>query len=204
MDVVNRRLGGHAATLAGIRALVTDQTKTYHIVDLGCGSGDSMRCIAEWARKNRYKVSLTGVDINADCIDYVESACIDYPEIEAVVTDCRDYLKSNNNIDIVLCSLVCHHLTDGEIVQLLRGITQNARVGFVINDLHRHRIAYYGIQLLSRLLKRSYLFKNDGPLSVLRGFHRCELIQFLDGANIKNYQIRWKWAFRYLVVGAFG
>jgi SAM-dependent methyltransferase len=56
--------------LKGIKQLITDHTKIYHIVDLGCGSGDSLRAIADWARKNNFNVQLTGVDMNADVIEY--------------------------------------------------------------------------------------------------------------------------------------
>src|SRR3954469_6445536 len=71
LDAVNRLLGGHAITLAGIKELVTDKNKIYHIIDIGCGGGDAMKKIADWARKNQFKVKLTGIDINADAIDYM-------------------------------------------------------------------------------------------------------------------------------------
>ena len=77
---------------------------------------------------------------------------------------------------------------------------QNAEKGFFIADLHRHPLAYYSIKLLTGLFSKSYLVKNDAPLSVLRGFSRKEWEALLAQPGIKNYSIRWKWAFRWLII----
>lgn len=199
LDTVNRLLGGHAITLAGMKRLMTDKQKTYRIIDIGCGGGDAMKQIAEWAKKNGFRVELTGVDMNADAIDFMRSYCSEIPEIKGVVSDYRDYLKSGMEVDIVHCSLFCHHLKDDELTELFKYMQQYAKVGFVINDLHRHWFAYYSIKFLTRLLNGSSLVKNDAPLSVRRGFRKEELVQLLEKGGIKNYRVNWKWAFRYLV-----
>lgn len=201
LDVVNRLLGGHAITLSGIKNLVVDKTKTYRIVDIGCGGGDAMKKIAEWAKVNHFKVELIGVDMNADAIAFMKNECKAFPEITGVVSDYRDYLKSNTDVDIVHCSLFCHHLKDDELIELFQYMNQYAKVGFIINDLQRHWFAYYSIKFLTRLLNGSTLVKNDAPLSVLRGFRKEELLILLEKSKIKNYSVKWKWAFRYLVRG---
>ena len=83
LDFINKTLGGHAITIAGIKQLVTDKNKTYHIVDIGCGGGDAMKYIADWAQKNNYKIKLTGVDMNADAIEYMKNNCSGYSEINS-------------------------------------------------------------------------------------------------------------------------
>ncbi len=200
LDLVNKTLGGHAITLAGIKKLLTDKTKTYTIIDIGCGGGDAMKHIASWAKKNGYKVKLIGVDMNADCIAFMKNACIGFPEIDGVTMDYRDYLKQDTSVDIVHCSLFCHHLKDDELVELFSYMNQYARVGFIINDLQRHWFAYYSIKILTRLLNGSALVKNDAPLSVLRGFKKTELLQLIQTANVKNASVTWRWAFRYLII----
>ena len=200
LDLINRTLGGHAITLAGIKKLVIDKNKTYHIVDIGCGGGDAMKSISDWAKNNNYKVKLTGVDMNADAIDHMKNYCKGYSEINGVVSDYRDFLKGNSEIDIVHCSLFCHHLKDDELIELFGYLKQYAKTGFVINDLQRHWFAYYSIKFLSRLLNGSALVKNDAPLSVLRGFKKEELADLLEKAGIKDVNVKWKWAFRYLIV----
>jgi len=202
LDFVNRTLGGHAITLSGIKKLITDKNKTYHIVDIGCGGGDAMKQIAKWAKPNGYNVTLTGVDMNADAIDYMNESCKKYPQITGVVSDYRTFLKSNIKVDIIHCSLFCHHLKDDELVELFSYLKQYPQTGFVINDLQRHWFAYYSIKYLTRMFNGSVLVKNDAPLSVLRGFRKTELNTLFKKAEITHVDIKWKWAFRYLIVGA--
>lgn len=200
LDVVNRLLGGHAITLFGIKKLVVDKTKTYRIVDIGCGGGDAMKQIAKWTKKNNFKVELIGVDMNADAIAFMKDECKEFSNITGIVIDYRDYLKSNTDIDIVHCSLFCHHLKDDELIELFQYLNGHAKVGFVINDLQRHWFAYYSIKFLTRLLNGSTLVKNDAPLSVLRGFRKEELNTILQKAGVKNFSVGWQWAFRYLTL----
>jgi SAM-dependent methyltransferase len=201
LDFINRILGGHTITMNGIKKLVTDKNKIYHIVDLGCGSGDTMKRIAGWARAKGYKVKLTGVDKNADVIHYMTDYCKDFSEIGGMVIDYRDFFKTGTPIDIIHCSLFCHHLKDDQLAELLSSIKRYSKTGFVINDLQRNWLAYYGVQIITYLLNGSVLSKNDGPVSILRAFNLKELKTLLQKAQIKNYSINWKWAFRYLVIG---
>ena len=201
LDTLNRALGGHSFTLEGIKKLVTDKNETYHIADLGCGSGDTLRFIAYWARENGYSVKLTGVDMNVDAIDYLNQKCADYPEISGVVSDYRDFLEATNGIDIVHCSLFCHHLKDAQLLELFSWFKYKIRIGFVINDLQRNRLAYLSAQVFTRILNGSILAKHDGPISVLRGFKLKELRTLFQKAAIENYSIKRKFGFRWLVVG---
>jgi len=201
LDFINRVMGGHAVSLRGIKKLVTDKDKIYHIVDLGCGSGDAMQVIADWAFKHGYKVRLTGVDVNPDVINYLNQYCKDYPEISGVASDYRDYLNTGVSIDIICCSLFCHHLKDDQLAELFTYFKQFTKIGYVINDLHRHWMAYYGVYLITHLLNGSAMSKNDGPISVLRAFKVSEFHQLLHKAQITNYSISWRWAFRYLIIG---
>lgn len=200
LDVVNRLLGGHTITLSGIKTLVVDKTKTYRIVDIGCGGGDAMKQIANWAKTNNFKVELIGVDMNADAIQFMKDECKEFSNITGLVSDYRDYLKSNTDVDIVHCSLFCHHLKDDELIELFQFLNQFAKVGFIINDLQRHWFAYFSIKFLTRLMNGSELVKNDAPLSVLRGFRKGELNDLLQKALVKEFSIKWKWAFRYLAL----
>lgn len=200
LELVNTTLGGHAITLVGVKQLVKDRTKTYTLADIGCGGGDALIHIAKWARKNKYKVNLVGVDINADVIEFMNAQCEAYPEITGVISSYEDYLKANTNLDIIHCSLFCHHLTDHELLELLQHIKQQVKGGFIINDLHRHWFAYYSIKFLTRLLNGSSLVKNDAPLSVLRGFKKAELKKILEQVQLSDADVKWRWAFRYLIV----
>ena len=200
LDILNRYLGGHSISLEGIKQLVGDRQKVYHIVDLGCGSGDVLKYVARWARSNKFQVKLTGVDKNSEAIQYLVENCSEYPEITGVISDYKDFFETDPEIDIVHSSLFFHHLNNNELLEMFLYLKKNTREGFVINDLQRSPIAYYSAWFLTRLLNGSALSRHDGPVSVLRAFTRNELELMLRKADIKEFSIQWRWAFRYLVV----
>ncbi len=201
LAILNQKTGGHTISLKGVKQLITDRHKTYHLVDLGCGGGDSLKAIADWAKSKGYRVKLTGVDINPNVIEYLQTQCINYPEIKGIVSDYHDFLINNTSIDIVHCSLFCHHLNDNELLELFGYFNRYVHSGFIINDLQRHWLTYYGAWLLTRLLNGTELAKNDGPVSALRGFKFEELDALLKKANVKDYSIQKIWLFRFLIVG---
>jgi 2-polyprenyl-3-methyl-5-hydroxy-6-metoxy-1,4-benzoquinol methylase len=102
--------------------------------------------------------------------------------------------------DLITCTLFTHHFTDEQLVELLKSMRAKGRLGIVINDLHRHPLAYYSIQLLTRYFSRSPMVQHDAPLSVLRSFSRKDWKKILTMAGIERYQIRWFWAFRWQVL----
>jgi 2-polyprenyl-3-methyl-5-hydroxy-6-metoxy-1,4-benzoquinol methylase len=199
LDVINQYLGGHAITIAGLRNLLKNDV--FHtplsIVEIGCGGGDNLRAIKKWCSKNGVSVQLTGVDINPQCISYAESR----KENSGIEFICSDYktVQFQFKPDVIFSSLFCHHFTDEELVFMLKWMKHNAALGFFINDLHRHPLAYHSIKILTKLFSKSRLVKNDAPLSVKRGFSKEEWIHLLSKAGITNFSCRWKWAFRWLV-----
>ena len=201
LDILNRITGGHSITLKGIKQLITDHSKIYHVVDLGCGSGDSLRYIADWAKKNKFFVQLTGVDMNANVIEYLQKHCYTYPEITGITEDYQDFLDKNTSIDIVHCSLFCHHLNENELIRLFTYFSEKITTGFVINDLQRNWMAYYSAWFFTRLLNGTVLAKHDGPQSVLRAFSADELRHLIEKSKISNYLIQKEGLFRFLIIG---
>ncbi len=201
LDIVNHYLGGHAITLAGLDQLLPQPTaKPLHIVDIGCGSGDTLLQVAQYGQKKGFSFTCTGVDLKPDVIEYAQQHCKNQPTIQFLQTDYRDIAqKLTTPPDIFICSLFCHHLTDEQLVELFAFMHQNSTMGFLINDLQRHYVAYFGIKFLTTIFNGSTLVKNDAPLSVKRGFYRAELEKLLQQAQIKTYNLEWKWAFRYLL-----
>jgi 2-polyprenyl-3-methyl-5-hydroxy-6-metoxy-1,4-benzoquinol methylase len=201
LDVINHRLGGHGITLAGMEALTKNITpvEILHIVETGCGGGDNLRVIGQWAKKKNLKVRLTGIDLNAECIDYARSQ----PDNSNIHFIHSDYSKVvfDEKPGIIFSSLFCHHFTNEQLHFMLGWMKDQSTKGFFINDLHRHPLAYYSIKILTRLFSKSYLVRNDAPLSVLRGFTRKDWEQLLNDASIPA-SCSWQWAFRWLIVYA--
>jgi ubiquinone/menaquinone biosynthesis C-methylase UbiE len=200
LDFINTKLGGHDITLDGIVKLIKNQmhfNSRLTVVEIGCGGGDNLRAIRNWAEKIHLQTQLKGIDINPECIAYAERLKRNRG-IEFVVSDYKD-VSFNEKPDIIFCSLFCHHFIEDEVVFMLRWMQQNSRIGFFINDLHRHWLAYYSIKLLTKIFSKSYLVKNDAPLSVQRGFTRKEWNAIFQEAGIRNFYCKWRWAFRWLI-----
>lgn len=201
LDVINRKLGGHRVTLQGIKSLLQNNNynadRPLYIVETGCGGGDNLRAIKQWALKSKVHVIATGIDINPECIAFARSQ----PEnagIEFLVSDYR-YAQLPQKPDIIFSSLFCHHFHEDDLVFMLQWMQRNSSIGFFINDLHRHTIAYYSIKLLTAFFSGSYLVKNDAPLSVQRGFKKHEWNALFREAGISSYKCQWQWAFRWLI-----
>lgn len=201
LDTINRLLGGHEATLSGLKQLITDPTRTYTLVDVGCGGGDMLRIIHRWAMKRGLKLRLIGVDVEPHIIDYAQQHTPADLGITFLVADYRDLPRLNIEADVLITSLFLHHLFSDEPQQLVADMHRLARVGWVINDLHRHPLAYHSIKWLTRLFSNSYLVKHDAPLSVARGFNKAELQEICRAAGAPTAQVRWIWAFRWLIMG---
>lgn len=197
LSIINRYLGGHHITLEGFEQLAKNE-KTLHICEVGCGGGDNMKAIEKKMAGKDMHIFFTGIDINPDCIQVAKQVKWSSP-VQFLV---QDYKKVQFDIkpDILFCSLFCHHFREPELIHLFRWLHVNSRRGFFINDLQRNPIAYHSIRFLTSLFSKSYLVKNDAPLSVLRGFRKRELEDLLRKAGIAHYTIQWRWAFRWLVI----
>jgi SAM-dependent methyltransferase len=199
LDVINSRLGGHKITLAGVKELIgkSDRREVIRIVEIGCGGGDNLRVIKKWAQHYNYSIELTGVDINAECIAFAKGQ----KENKDIAFICSDYnlVLFKDKPHIIFNSLFCHHFTDDELVQMLQWMQRQSLNGFFINDLHRHPIAYYSIKIFTKAFSKSYLVRNDAPLSVLRGFTKRDWKNIFSDADIEYSKCKWKWAFRWLI-----
>ena len=193
---INQFLGGNKLTLQGVNKLLHSKDEIT-IVDVGCGNGDMLRALADFGTKNNYNFKLIGIDANAFTIDYAIKLSQEYPNISYKCEDVFSEPFSQLNYDIVLCTLTLHHFKNNQIDYLLQLFYKQARIGIVINDLHRNIIAYRAFQLICFFFRLNRMSREDGLISILRGFKKQELIDFSERNQFKNYTIHWKWAFRY-------
>ncbi|GAA0547854.1 methyltransferase domain-containing protein [Chitinophaga japonensis] len=197
LDIINRWLGGHRISIRGLRQLLGDRRQV-HICEIGCGGGDNLAALLQWCRQHHIAVTFTGIDIKPSCIQYAAQNAALQACAHWIVSDYRE-VTFTDKPDIIFSSLFCHHFTDDALVTQLQWMQANCRLGCFINDLHRHPLAYHSIRLLTAAFSRSYLVKNDAPLSVARGFTRQEWTALLQQAGVRHYRVRWQWAFRHLI-----
>lgn len=204
LEFINRWLGGNRVTLGAVKNLLAScppDKRGISIADLGCGGGDMLKLLAKWGRKNNVMLTLIGIDANPHIIDFARENCQHYREISFETSDIFSPDFQQNKYDIIAGTLFYHHFQDEALVKFFSQLKHQARIGFVINDIHRHWLAYYSIRLLTELFSKSDMVKFDAPLSVLRAFTGKELTDILLRAGIQQYQLNWKWAFRWQVIG---
>ena len=201
LDTINQYLGGNQVTFSGIEKLLQKSPpQALSIADLGCGSGDILRRIANWDRLKGTQLQLEGIDANPHITEYAQKHCHECQNITFKAWDIFDDRFSKQSYDIILATLFFHHFSDEELISCFSNLKNQARTGIVINDIHRHWAAYYSIKGLTQLFSKSSMVKYDAPLSVARAFRREELVQILMASGIENYLLSWQWAFRWQLV----
>jgi len=200
LKTINRWLGGNEVTNQGLNAVVSRFPQSaYSLVDLGCGGGDMLAVMSAWAQKKGVNLHLTGTDANVHTIDLAKERQANLKGIRWQVANVFDPGFLDEQVDIATCTLFTHHFTDEELVQLFQGLKQKVRLAIVINDLHRHPLAYYSIKWLTGWFSKSPMVKNDAALSVLRSFRRNDWESIFQQAGLTEYSIRWRWAFRWQI-----
>lgn len=196
---INQLLGGNKVTLEGVRSLISGQPKSavIRIMDIGCGNGDMLRTLADYAIKMDLNFVLTGIDANNFTVEHARKLSVEYPNISYDCVDIFDQLDKPIASDIVLCTLTLHHFKEEEIISLLQHYHDGAGLGIVVNDLERSALAYHLFRALCFVFRLNDMSREDGLVSILRGFKRADLISYSKKMNFKNYVIKWKWAFRY-------
>jgi ubiquinone/menaquinone biosynthesis C-methylase UbiE len=198
LKTINRGLGGNEVTNRGLNEVVSRFPQAnYSLVDLGCGGGDMLAVMQGWAQKKDLTLELTGTDANANIIDLAKERQRHLAELRWQVANVFDPNFLEEQVDIATCTLFTHHFTDEELVQLFQGLKKKVRLAIVINDLHRHPLAYYSIKWLTGWFSKSPMVQHDAALSVLRSFRRNDWDSILQQAGLPEYSIRWRWAFRW-------
>lgn len=201
LDFINHWLGGNWVSLEGLKKLIDKNKNPFSIIDLGCGSGS---LLAKMARKypNQMNVGI-GIDANSYIVKYARSTQSGFKQLSFKSVNVLVAPEKDFSCDILHASLFLHHFSHDELVMLFEKFKRQGIRGMVINDLHRHWLAYYSIKYLTQWFSKSTMVQNDGPLSVMRGFRRREWIRIFEDSGIENYKIRWKWAFRWQIIIKF-
>lgn len=195
INTINTWLGGHQITLNGLRKLLP-KNRPVCIAEIGCGDGNNLQVIQKYCATKNIDATLIGIDIKNTCIEAAKFK--QWIHADFIISN-YESVQFNTKPDIIFSSLFCHHFADDALVEQVKWMQKNASVGFFINDLQRHPLAYYSIKIIANIFSKSYLLKHDAPLSVARGLKQKEWQNILKAAGLPQAKIEWKWAFRYLI-----
>ncbi len=198
LDTINHWLNGYITSIQGILSLIPTNTNQVRLFDLGTGGGELLPRVYRQLQSKQIDTTLKGIDFNPNCVEYAQKHNPN-SSIQYHTQNVWDAINGET-YDIIHASLFFHHFQNHEMIELLKRLKQCTRWGVVINDLHRHPLAYYSILWLTKWFSKNRLIQNDAPISVLRAFSRSDLDTLVHQAGWKQYRITWRWAFRWLVV----
>jgi 2-polyprenyl-3-methyl-5-hydroxy-6-metoxy-1,4-benzoquinol methylase len=183
LEQINRWLLGYRPTLAWLKRLPHGLRDPVHIVDVGSGGGDLLRQIAGWARRRGIDVHLTGIDLNPYAARAAAESTSKELGIEWVTGDALMY-RPEKPVDIVVSSLMAHHLEDEEIITLLQWMEATAQVGWFINDLERSEWSCRMFGLMGVMVGWHRFVRHDGPVSFRRAFRDEDWVRLLAAAEV--------------------
>lgn len=182
LDTFNRLTGSIRRTIKLLKPYIP-AGKPLRLVDIGCGGGEFLISLDNWSRKYNRNIKLTGIDNNQLAVDYIRERTKLNVNILIINSGYKEYLIDPGiNPHIIHCSLFLHHLEREEIIELIT-IAHQMNAILIINDLIRTAAAWYGARFITTIFNGTSLARNDGPLSVLKGFRQSEIDEMVTKAG---------------------
>ncbi len=153
------------------------------VVDVGSGYGDMVREIDRWAVRRGLDLEFIGVDLNPSSARAAAEATGSDRPIRYVTANIFDF-RPSGRIDIIISSLLTHHLDDASLIRFVSWMDVHAAAAWFINDLHRHPIPYHVFRLASRMLGWHRFVQHDGPVSIARAFAADDWQRILAAAGL--------------------
>ena len=202
LQQVNRWLGDASALRSSLLTEITKlDLRSFSVIDVGAGSGELLRVIANWAGKTKRKAKLTGLELNLRSAQAIVDQRAAFPTISAVRADAFKLPFANDQFDYSICSLFTHHFKNDDAVRVLRELSRVARRAVFVIDLHRHPVAYYFFTTIARMFLHNRLIREDGALSILRSFKPEELESLARRAGLRQISVTRRFPYR-LVLSA--
>lgn len=207
MDIarVNGLFGGRMVTMIHVKRLLAAMPaeRLITVLDVGTGAGDIPRELVRWARRQGRRIRVFALDRDAATLRIAAQVVRDYPEISFLRGDALALPIRPEAVDLTISAMTLHHLEPDAGVQYLAEMDRAARVGFVVNDLVRSRIAHWVVWLITRFITRSAISRHDGPLSVKRSYTPREVSGLCEQAGLKGVDVVHHWPyFRFCAVRA--
>lgn len=198
---INRRLGGTRLVHTALAPLLHGLRGPIRILDVATGYADIPRAIVRWGRRRRLAIEVEGLDHHDQILALARQASATYPEIHLRQGNALDLPYPDGHFDVVLASLILHHMEGEEQVRLLRELYRVARRAVLVNDLRRGHWPFLLTWASLHVVSRSRLIHHDGPLSVRRGFLPGELSALAREAGWAGPRVSHHAFFRLALVG---
>ncbi len=198
--LVNRITGDNRALSKSLfRDIARENLREFSVLDVGAGSGELLRSCARFARKNNRRAALFGLELNRRSAESILMESKDFNEIGSICGDALRLPFADNSFDYVVCSLFTHHFREAEIIRILKRISRLAKRKIFVIDLHRHPAAFSFYKLFCAAFSISPLVREDGSLSIKRGFKPSELENIAGQAGLDAPIVKRSFPFRLIL-----
>lgn len=202
---INRFLGGTRVVLDALSSnLGAGRPDKLSLLDVGTGSADIPSAVAGWCTGRGVKPLIVGLDLSERNLRVSLNRLGVSRQVELVRGDSLKLPFVARSFDFVSASLFLHHFEDADVVRLLTDFGRVAKRAVIVNDLVRNLVPYYFSRLTGPILARSFLTRNDGPISVLRGFTASELKRLAERAGLGRCEVRGVFPYRLSLIAAPG
>lgn len=199
MDIsrVNGLFGGRMVTMIHVKRLLAALPAGHLItvLDVGTGAGDIPRALVRWARREGRRIRVFALDRDEATLRIASRVVRDYPEISFLRGDALALPIRPGSVDLTISAMTLHHLEPDAGVRYLAEMDATARVGMIVNDLVRSRIAHAVVWLITRFITRSAISRHDGPLSVRRSYTPREVSGLCERAGVKDASVVHHWPY---------
>ena len=200
---INRWLGDESALKNSLlREIKKTNLQSFSVLDIGAGSGEFLRIIAKFARKQNRQANLFGLELNARSASSILEESKDFDKISAIRGNALSLPFADKSFDYTICSLFTHHFTDENIIKILAEMKRVSRRKLFVIDLHRHPLAYLLYTTAGKIIIKNRLTRHDGALSILRSFKPKELEEFAKKADLENVSVERHFPFRLVLSGS--
>jgi len=199
MDRCNRWLGGRAALASVLWPKLEGLPKSrpVRILDAGSGGGYLLSWLQREIERRGYRARLYGLDADRRCL---ADAAPRAPETSFVAADLCAPPFAEGAFDLVVSTLVLHHLEPPALESAIRGLDCLAEHGLVLNDLVRDGVPLAFFRLTGRLMFLSEITREDGQTSICRSYTSEEIRKYLKHWGVAG-EVREHWpAYRFTVV----
>jgi ubiquinone/menaquinone biosynthesis C-methylase UbiE len=198
---INRFLGGTKVVLSALESFARNgEVKHLSLLDVGTGSADIPTAVVEWCKERGINAMVSALDLSERNLRIARTRLGINREIELVRANSLNLPFRARSFDFVTASLFLHHFRDDDVVRLLSDFARVARRAIIVNDLVRNLIPYYFTRLTGPILATSFLTRNDGPVSVLRGFTAEELKGLSKRAGLQKFDVKRSFPYRLSLV----
>jgi len=165
------------------RLLPESTCRSMSVLDIGAGEGELGRTLTAWAAGRGWEWRFTDLDLSAH-------ACNRTPNLRVTVGSATLLPFPDGHFDAVIASTMTHHLgSEEDVIRHFQEAARVSRGAVLICDMQRSVLFLAMLWALLRACRAPREFRNDGLLSVRRGWRAAEWRRLAKEAGLDSVRV---------------